>query len=235
MFFRTTPKTIVFLALPSLFLYTQQSLAVPPQAEPTKAHVQSIEQSDAFIRVSTPLTKGEFSVNIERLADGEAIRLTLIGKMWDPSFKGVGVPDDAWDAKLTFVFPEHWVDEIQSFGPLRSWKNGDTTELYSAEPLTPDAALWFKRNEPELGSIEIWNTPTTGLDDFAVISLFHTLVLSELDEGNAPAGTPCVPSFGDCYNNAKNACLPNGMGSFEYSCDQGAVVCKFTCLEPVPE
>ena len=233
MFFPVTSKAIALVAFPILILCTQQSLAVPPQAEPTKTQAQAIEQSDALIRLSTPFTKGEFSVNIERLVDRGMVRFTLIGKMWDPGFKGEGIPDDAWDAKLTFVFAEQPMNTVQSLGPLRTWKNGETTELYSAEPLTPDAAIWVKKNTPELGSIEVWNTPKTRIADFAVISLFHAMILPELDGENAPVGTPCAPTFGECHNTAKNACA-NGIGSFEYSCDQGAVVCKFTCLEPAP-
>ncbi len=234
MFFRTTPKIIVFVALPSLFLCTQPSIAATPQSEPAKVQAQSIEQSDAFIRVGTPLIKGEFSVNIERLADRDATRLTLIGKMWNSSYKGTGIPNDAWDAKLTFVFSKQSINEIQSLGSLRSWKNGDTTELYSADPLTPDAALWFKKDTPELGSIEVWNTPSTRIADFAVISLFHTMILPELEGGNAPERDGCVPTFTTCHTTANGAC--NGrIASFEYSCDQGAVICKFTCLEPASE
>lgn len=234
MFFRTTPKLIIFVTLPSLFLCTQQCLATSHQDEPAKVRAQSVEQSDAFIRVSTPLFKGEFSVSIERLADRESTRLTLIGKMWDPGFEGENSPVDAWDAKLTFVFPEQSGDEIRSLGTLRSWKNSDTTELYSAEPLTPDASLWVKKNAPELGSIEVWNTPNTSLADFVVIALFHTMIFPELEGGNAPEGTECDPTFIECHNIAKSTCN-NKVGSFEYSCDQGAVTCKFTCLKPAPE
>ncbi|MBL4698800.1 MAG: hypothetical protein JKX70_08190 [Phycisphaerales bacterium] len=220
--------------MPSLFLCTQPCIAAPHQSEPTKVQAQPVEQSDAFIRVNTPLTKGEFSVNIERLADREATRLTLIGKMWDPNFKGEGIPDDAWDAKLTFVFSEHSTDEIRSLGPLRSWKNGDNTELYSAEPLTPDAAMWVRKDAPELGSIEVWNTPSTRIADFAVISLFHAMILPELEGGNDSERGGCTPTFIECHNTAKETCNKR-IGSFEYSCDQGAVTCKFTCLELVPE
>jgi len=233
MFFRATPKLIVFVALPSLFLCTQPCIAAPPQSEPTKVQAQPVEQSDAFIRVSTPFIKGEFSVNIERLENRGMIQLTLIGKMWDSGFKDEGIPNDAWDTKLTFVFPEHSIDEIRSLGPLRSWKNGDTAELYSADPLTPDAAIWVKKDAPQLGSIEVWNTPSTRIADFAVISLFHAMILPELEGDNAPEGT-CDPSFTDCLNIARETCN-NRVGSFEYSCDMGAVTCKFTCLVPVPE
>jgi hypothetical protein len=233
MFFRTTPKMIAFVALPSFFLCTQPCIAATPQSEPTKVQAQPIEQSDAFIRLNTPFTKGEFSVNIEQLTDRDATRVTLIGKMWDPGYKGTGIPDDAWDAKITFVFSEHSIDEIRSLGPLRSWKNGDNTELYSAEPLAPDAAIWVKKNTPELGSIEIWNTPSTRISDFAAISLFHAMILPELEGGNDPERGGCTPPFTECHNTAKKTCA-NGIGSFEYSCDQGAVTCKFTCLEPAP-
>jgi len=234
MFFRITPKMIVFVALPSLFLCTQPCIAATHQGEPTKVQAQPVEQSEAFIRVSSPLIEGEFSVSIERLTDRDATRVTLIGKMWDTGFKGEGIPDDAWDAKLTFVFAEQPTDTVQSLGPLRTWKNGETTELYSAEPLAPDAAIWVKKNTPELGSIEVWNTPSTRIADFAVISLFHTMILPELEGGNAPEGGGCVPTFTTCHNTAKETCN-NRIASFEYSCDQGAVICKFTCLEPVPE
>jgi hypothetical protein len=233
MFFPVTPKAIALLALPAFILCTQQSLAVPPQTEPAKVQAQPIEQSDAFIRVITPLSKGEFSVSIERLTDRDATRVTLIGKMWDPGFKGEGIPDDAWDAKLTFVFAEQPMNTVQLLGPLRTWKNGETTELYSAEPLAPDAAIWVNKNTPELGSIEIWNTPSTRISDFAAISLFHAMILPELEGGNDPERGGCTPPFTECHNTAKKTCA-NGIGSFEYSCDQGAVVCKFTCLEPAP-
>ena len=235
MLWHTTLKVSALIAL-----CVQSSIAAPPKAEPNQAHQRPETKSQGeidkpFIRLNTPLVAGEFMVIIEQLPDRDATRLILSGNMWDAAFEGEGIPSNAWDAKLVFVFSDHSSD-IDSLGPLRTWQVGQTTELYSAESLAPDAALWTKKTAPQLGSIEVWNSDTQDqrLTDSAVVSLFHAMILPKQSDDQSPEGTTCNPTYEGCLGSANTHCK-HGIGSFEYHCEEGSVTCKFTCLEPAPE
>lgn len=222
----------------SLTLSIQPGLAGPPQHNQVHKNSRVDEQSQTVIRVRSPFMQGEFNATTEYIADRDLTRLTLEGKMWDADFTGNGVPSDSWNTKLVFVFMDN-ESNINSLGSLRTWQVNDTTELYSADPIAPDAALWTKKTSPELGSIEVWSPENkeNQVTDSLIVSLFKAMILPQAEGDGGLRGTPCSPTFGECHNAAKNACT-HGMASFNYQCDQGAVTCEWACQpnpEPVPE
>lgn len=235
MFFRIGVVTKALAALSIIFLSTHHCIANPTDNKPVDADARADAHDQAFIRMNAPLATGEFSVTVEQLPERDATRLTLSGKMWEAGFKGEGVPDDAWDALISFVIPDQQAD-IRALGSLRTWKSGDVTELYSAEPIAPDAALWTKKTAPELGSFEVWNGDTRDhrLTDSAIVSLFHAMILPEQSDDQSPEGTTCDPTFEGCMGSANNSCK-HGIASFEYHCEEGSVTCKFSCHGPDPK
>lgn len=222
----------------SLTLCALPCIAQSPESPTQKTLSQQASEPQAVIRVQSLLIQGEFDVMTESVKNSDMIRVTLEGKMWDEESEGEGIPKDSWSSKLIFVFNNE-SSNINTLKSLRTFQSNGTTVLYSAEPLSPNAEIWTQKTAPSLGNMEVWKDDSveSQITDSVLISLFQTLIAPLPADHDGQRGTPCNPNYGECLNAAKNACS-HGIASFQYECDQGAVVCQWACHpapEPAPE
>lgn len=201
------------------------------QPDPATEYVISNEDipETTSIRVESPLLRGRFDATTRLLDDGTRVEVHLIGMIDEhPDFQR------AVSADLVFVYPIG-LNDVQKTGTGRLVTHDSATSLFACERLAPGASEWMNLTHRELGTIQIWDpiNPDKMLSDSVVVALFHDLVAQGQSLGTQ--GTDCDPTFTQCKDAAKNTCSPNRVGSVNYSCNEGAVTCSFTCLQSPPE
>ncbi len=220
-----------FIALILTGVSGQPDVQNESQPDPVTAYVITNEENlqTTSLRVESPLMRGRFDVTTTLLDDGTRVEVCLIG-MIDEHVNF----EHPVSADLTFVYPIG-LNDVQKTGTGRLVTHDGATSLFARERLAPGASEWTNLTHRELGTIQVWDPidPDERLSDSVVVALYHDLVAQGQDLGIQ--GTDCDPTFGECEDAAESTCSPNTVGSLNYSCDEGAVTCSFTCLQSTPD